>query len=262
VADEPIKKIQLAVSWLSTYKMAALSLAIFFLLIFTGCDAQAQDEHLPVKLSAVTIKGCSDNCPSAELSNMINGTKGGIRSLLKDTVIQKLNNRSHSCSSQQPCSCSGKWNQIAFLNMSDSSEQCPPNWRLFTTPVRRCGRVTSSAGSCNSATFASNGRSYSHVCGQVNAYQKGSTNAFNNSVSGPGVGLESNYIDGVSLTHGAAGSRQHIWSFAAAWYEEATNLNFICSCTNNKSWPYVVPSFVGIITFVPLVIREVTQVIV
>ena len=55
------------------------------------------------------------------------------------------------------------------------------------------------------------------------------------------------YVDGVSLTHGAAGLRQHIWSFAAAVdtnYRSAWN----CACTNtNESWPFqnCFPSFVG-----------------
>ena len=46
-----------------------------------------------------------------------------------------------------------------------------------------------------------------------------------------GHGLE----DGVSLTHGAAGSRQHIWSFVAALYEEETRFpHLCCACTIPK----------------------------
>ena len=59
--------------------------------------------------------------------------------------------------------------------------------------------------------------SYSRVCGRLIGYQKGSTR---NGVPIPS--LEGTYIDGVSLTHGTAGSRQHIWTFVAAVYE--TNL--------------------------------------
>ena len=39
------------------------------------------------------------------------------------------------------------------------------------------------------------------------------------------------YIDGVSLTHGAAGSRQHIWSFAAARYETGASTSTVCPPT-------------------------------
>ena len=58
--------------------------------------------------------------------------------------------------------------------------------------------------------------------------------------------MEGQYIDGVSLTHGAAGSRQHIWSFAAAVQESAPNLLAVCPCINsNIYWPHQVPSFIG-----------------
>ncbi len=59
-----------------------------------------------------------------------------------------------------------------------------------------------------------------------------STDAFDASVTGSfgsirNPGLEEAYIDGVSFTRGAAGSRQHIWSFAAALYETDKNINIL-----------------------------------
>jgi len=33
------------------------------------------------------------------------------------------------------------------------------------------------------------------------------------------VGLESGYVEGVSLTHGPPGNRKHIWTFASANFE-------------------------------------------
>ena len=59
-------------------------------------------------------------------------------------------------------------------------------------------------------------------------------------------------MDGVSLTHGAAGSRQHIWSFVAAVQESGPTFVtcHACFCTNtNVNWPHQVPSFEGTITF-------------
>ena len=59
--------------------------------------------------------------------------------------------------------------------------------------------------------------------------------------------LEGIYIDGVSLTHGAAGSRQHIWTFAAAPFEIPPNTDherFTCPCTIDN-WPNEIPSFIG-----------------
>ena len=94
---------------------------------------------------------------------------------------------------------------------SDPNQQCPANWNPYTTPVRACGRLTGGL-ACDSAIFSSNNQLYSHVCGRVIAYQRGDPEALNRFSHN----LEMPYIDGVSLTHGAAGSRQHIWSFAAA----------------------------------------------
>lgn len=138
----------------------------------------------------------------------------------------------------------------AHLNMTDPDQQCPPNWRLITSPVRACGRLTSTFGpSCDSAVFPSNGVSFSLVCGRVIAYQKGSVSAFFPSLEGRSPGLEGVYIEGVSLTRGPAGSRQHIWSFANALFENNNGVftapNY-CSCTDTRlNWPFQLPSFIG-----------------
>ena len=86
------------------------------------------------------------------------------------------------------------------------------------------------------------------MCGRVNAIQQRTPDAFWPSIQGRNPGLEGVYIDGVSLTHGAAGSRQHIWTFAAALYETDPNyyLTRVCPCTNtNFNWPYQIPLFIG-----------------
>ena len=52
----------------------------------------------------------------------------------------------------------------------------------------------------------------------------------------------------MSLTHGPAETRQHIWSFVGARYEQDPNYNtrVTCPCTNtNISWPHQVPSFIN-----------------
>ncbi len=81
------------------------------------------------------------------------------------------------------------------------------------------------------------------MCGKIIAYQQGSPDAFHSTVI-YNVGLEGAYIDGISLTHGAPGSRSHIWSFVAA--VNNFDLAFVvCSCTNSNPWPYTLPSFIG-----------------
>ena len=220
-------------------------ISIVLLFLAHSGIAQQQDS-LPVQLPQVDIEGRNDGtCPSAEVTEQArHSTKEEIRSILRDTVVPILDRTSiHG-----RCSCGGpgQWRRIAHLNMSDPNQQCPSNWRLITTPVRGCGRTNNNI--CNSAVFPSHGSSYSRVCGRINAVQKGSTNAFEPSIEGRNPGLEGVYIDGVSLTHGPAGSRQHVWTFAAALYETDPNydLRYVCQCINmNYNWPYQIPSFIG-----------------
>ena len=133
--------------------------------------------------------------------------------------------------------------RIAYLDMNNTAKTCPSAWSTLTSPVRGCGRAPSSVASCHSVIFPSNGRAYSRVCGRIIGFQQGSPNAFNSSVSG-GVGLEGSYIDGVSLTRGQIGSREHIWSFVNAWYDNGNDMNFVCPCMFTN-WTHQVPDFIG-----------------
>ena len=59
-------------------------------------------------------------------------------------------------------------------------------------------------------------------------------------------GVDGQYVDGVSLTHGRNGSREHIWTFAAGLTESDSGdgrILYHCPCdTSNNDR---VPSFVG-----------------
>ncbi len=61
------------------------------------------------------------------------------------------------------------------------------------------------------------------------------------------ITLSLHNVSGVSITHGAPGSRRHIWTFAAAIGYHCPDLrNYLCPCSNNNTeWPYRVPSFIG-----------------
>ncbi len=172
------------------------------------------------------------------------------------TIIQKSKDLLEGVHSNIGCSENdGSWKQIVFLNMSDSSHSCPDSWSTFNLPIRGCGRKYTSASSedagasCNSAFYSSNGTYFSQICGRINGYQFGNPNAFNSSINGS-IGLESWYIDGLSLTHGAPGTRQHVWSFVNAWYDVdvmPSHEKYACPCmySNISQWPHSVPSFVG-----------------
>ena len=189
------------------------------LVSLTGCSAQLNDS-LPLQLPPSITNSVNGACPSTTTREATRrSTQDQVGTLLRERIVPSLRSR-------PPCACGNPrlWRRIAHLNMSDPSQQCPTNWNLITTPVRGCGRTSTISSSCDSTIFPANGLSYSRVCGRVNAYQKSTHDAFYSSIIGS-PGLEGEYIDGVSLTHGAAGSRQHIWSFVVANYEDNTIAN-------------------------------------
>ena len=138
------------------------------------------------------------------------------------------------------CNGTPGWRRIAFINMTDSSYDCPTGLNLTSYSKRTCGRSHTTDGGCSSTTFSIGGLPYSHVCGRIRGYQFGATVAFGHNLRD----IDSYYVDGISLTRGANGSRQHIWTFASG-LSEATFVfpNFSCPC--DTASPSVVPAFVG-----------------
>ena len=130
--------------------------------------------------------------------------------------------------------------------MRDSSQQCPGAWTLqirSSDPMRLCGRGSSASASagCLSAMYSTYGTSYSQVCGRVIGYEFDSADAFGQRAGSQTI--EGPYVDGVSLTHGPPGTRQHIWSFAAG-VSEIFLLFFptdSCPCVSSTT----APSYVG-----------------
>ena len=147
----------------------------------------------------------------------------------------------------RPCSCGGpEWTRAVFLNMSDPSQSCPSNWTPVNSPIRGCGRTTSDHSECDSVYYSVGGR-YSRVCGRIVAYQKGGAGGFYHAIHS-NQGLEGAYLDGISLTHGVQGSRQHIWSFIGTYYDQGTpyHTDISCPCTNTAvHWPHQIPSFMN-----------------
>jgi len=143
------------------------------------------------------------------------------------------------------CSCSNTrgWARVANLDMRNPSQQCPGELTLLnysSEPRRLCGRGSLGAG-CVSAVYSTYSISYSHVCGRVIGYEFISPDAFRLVASQT---IEDAYVDGVSLTHGSPGARQHIWTFAAGILESYSppfHPTLFCPCVN-ETFP---PSFVG-----------------
>lgn len=151
------------------------------------------------------------------------------------------------CDFDQQCGCAGRssgaWTRVRLLNMSDPDQQCPRTWLTKTSPrgLRSCGKVSTSQ-DCISTHFPTNGMTYSRVCGRITAYHDGAPDGFN---TDPNPSIETPYLDGLSLTYGAAGSRQHIWSFVAAVGEGDYPAIWRCDCSSAASWGLTTPPYVG-----------------
>ena len=129
----------------------------------------------------------------------------------------------------------GEWYRVAYLNMSDPSQQCPSTWREYnkSNQFRACGRPVSTVATCPSHFYPTH-RHYSKVCGRIIGIQVASPDAFR-----PGQGINGVYIDGVSITYGSP--RNHIWTFAGSISEITTDIN-ACPCDNsggNRSQSFV-----------------------
>ena len=138
------------------------------------------------------------------------------------------------------CDGTPGWRRVAFINMTDTSYNCPTGLNLTSYSKRTCGRSHTTDERCSSTTFSVGGLPYSQVCGRIRGYQFGATSGF----SGSSTSIDNGYVEGVSLTHGGDGSRQHIWTFVAGLSEvSAIWPNEGCPC--DTAAPGVVPSFVG-----------------
>ena len=139
------------------------------------------------------------------------------------------------CYMEELCNSTGGWMRVAYLNMADSYEKCPDEFRLYNeSGVRACGRPVSSEGSCVGITFPSGNIEYSRVCGKVIGYQVGHTDGAEHTTSS----INSYYSDGISLTHG--NPRRHIWTFMVGSTDNY--LYSRCPCSKDPQTP---PPFVG-----------------
>ena len=148
------------------------------------------------------------------------------------------------------CGGSG-WRRVAFLNMTDPTQQCPDSWREHDQDsVRACGHHESGTASCSSVEYSPDGVEYAHVCGRIIGYQFGSPDGYSFShgfyTLTPGNEINEPYIDGVSVTYG--NPRQHIWTL----YGGVKEFSFgCCNALRSVSQP---PPF-NRTTFVTLAIQ-------
>ena len=139
--------------------------------------------------------------------------------------------------------CGGSdWRRVAYLNMSDPSQQCPSVWREIIHPHRVCGRSYNSSGAgCQGVTYSTGSEQYDQVCGRIIGYQIGTPDAFLS--SSVYQSIDTFYVDGISLTHGFP--RQHIWTFAAGVDEQKRWACCTCPCVAGSRGGNSIPWYVG-----------------
>ena len=199
--------------------------------------SQFNNGSFPHAYEAKVIKKGDQTCPATET----------IRNEIHEEIIPLLNPDKY----RYTCGGTDGWARIAYLNMSDSSHECPGELRETTRSVGRlCGRglpgnndVDTGRNICKSAMFPSNGTRYSSVCGRAVAYQQSDAYAFSYASTPPNI--DERYADGLSLTHGPVGAREHIWTFVSTWREVSYSWGYGCPCNPMTSSSVVVPSFVG-----------------
>ena len=136
------------------------------------------------------------------------------------------------------CGGEGGWTRVAFVNMTDPGATCPEELaqRNFSGQIL-CSRNSSTG--CDGTTFPTFNLNYFQVCGQLRGYQFGSPGAFVRSNSLSSITLNSQYVDGISITHGNSSSRQHIWTYTVGFTTDRPD-RFACPC-NNNTFPDVLP---------------------
>ena len=220
--------------------LICIAVAIFAVLAQPAV-AQGANTTLPLTYPGQVLQGDgSQTCPSeAQRGIARNEVRNGTQRLLQESVVLLLQTPLPTePPTEQTFSCGGStgWRRIAYLNMSDPSQQCPSVWQEITTPYRVCG--TTSSG-CAGVTCSTGSVQYDQVCGRIIGYQFGSPDAFYSS----GSSIDTYYVDGVSVTRGSP--RQHIWTFAAGVDEQTRYSGSTCPCVTGSTNGNRIPSFVG-----------------
>ena len=137
------------------------------------------------------------------------------------------------CNMEELCGSGDGWTRVAYLNMTDTDEQCPSTLQLYNeNGVRACGRQPHTDGCRTVGSFSSYDIDYKEICGRVIGYQHGTTNGFSTSSRN----IDGIYVDGVSLTYGSP--RTHIWTFGAGYREGFVQCP--CGGQNNVGVPDIV----------------------
>ena len=157
-----------------------------------------------------------------------------------ESTLEVIKSNIHPCGE-------GDWELVVEEDYSvEGNDECPGDWVGVVVSGRRfCGgqSVGSSTAFCDSAVFSVD-RDYRKVCGRIVGYGYFLNTGF---IFRPND-IEQPYLDGVSLTHGEANSRTHIWSFVASIAQDtpaSIDRMALCPCHPDFPTGAFVPSFIG-----------------
>ena len=147
----------------------------------------------------VEVRICTDE-PFNNEAIFINSLELYVEYAVRDALVSRGDLIS-SCAGVE-----GVWRRIGNFDIA-AGDNCPSPWYKILTynGVNYCTGSASNFG-CYSVSYSTNAMSYQQVCGRARVYPKSTPDSFKN------LGIDSTYIDGISVTHG--NPRQHIWTYA------------------------------------------------
>ena len=200
-------------------------------IISLALSVAAFNQPKPEQSAVQSQQNKSDNDITAAPTQLVTTCKSISQMLFQvDTKINDLTSLLLQNMNMEPQSnCGpGLWYQVAHLNMSDPSQQCPSVWRNYTNNgIRACGRPSVSTGSCAAKCYLTSNQ-YSRVCGRVTGYQLKSPDAFRQYAN---TQID---FDGINITRGA--QHDHIWSYVAGHTQEHQS-NYPCASHRAASPP-------------------------
>ena len=136
----------------------------------------------------------------------------------------------------------GGWTRVAFIDMTDPGNSCPPELTPETqSSIRMCRTSRSGSGCTAFINYPVHGTAYKNICGRALGYQYGTGEAFRDYAGRGHNTAASHYADGLLVTRGTA--RHHVWTFAAGLSKD---YNYPCCNCPCALYPGpAAPSFVG-----------------
>ena len=118
--------------------------------------------------------------------------------------------------------------RVAHINTSEPCFTCPPPLaQYWANGTKVCGPAVHFG--CDSVIFPVHGVEYNYVCGRAVGYSYYAPIGLYYGADASYT-IDQHYLSGLSITHGAPGSRNHIWSYAAGWREDTSDA-YNCSCS-------------------------------